>query len=180
MIRMRAIETDDLNIMHRMRNHESVFPFVREYRWISREDQIDWFKAYRNQRRRADWDQELMIIEDWESDRGSKTNRVGQTIGVGGFVRIEWRNRKAEFSFYTITSNKEKAILEVLKKGFHDFNFHKITWPVYGHDPNLGIYRDIFSEEAVLKEEYFWEGKYHDRHYLSLTRKQFDKLSLVD
>ena len=109
----------------------------------------------------------------------SKVEDVYEDVGVGGFVRIEWRNRRAEFSFYSIGGSKKEHILELLRKGFYDFNFNKINWPVYGHDPNISTYRDIFREEAILKEEYFWDGKYQDRHYLSLTKKEFDNLLIL-
>lgn len=164
MIGLKPIEREDLEIIRILRNHEEIFPYVREYRLLSHDDQVEWYESYRKQRRRADWDTELMtIVED---------HRI---VGVGGFTRIEWRNRRAEFSFFTLSRNVREPILELLRKGFHEFGFHKITWPVYSHDPRLPIYQQIFKVEAVLEEEYFWSGKFQDRIYLSLTRREFDK-----
>ncbi len=101
-------------------------------------------------------------------------------IGVGGFVRIEWRNRRAEFSFY-IGDDKyryptyiNEAINKLLSRGFYDYGFNKITWPIYSHDPSLDVYKETFKTEAVLKKEYFWNGKFQDRIYLSLLREEFD------
>src|SRR3990167_7440813 len=102
-------------------------------------------------------------------------------IGVGGFVRTQWRNRRAELSFFIgedtyrtkeIIKDSLEALLDL---GFNTYGFHKITWPVYGHDPNLPIYKQIMREEAVLKEEYFWNGKFYDRHYLSMIEKEWNK-----
>ncbi len=172
MIKFRAIEESDLSQMCLWRNAKDVFPFVREYRALSIDDQKEWFEAYRKQRRRSDWDQELMVM-NYEG---------ANDIGVGGFVRMEWRNRKAEFSYYIGNEHYRtkdiiwESIINLLTLGFNVFNLNKVYWPVYSHDPNIGNYTKIFKEEAVLKEEYFWDGEFKDRYYLSITKKEFDKL----
>lgn len=178
MIEFRAVEEADLSTLQTWRNSEDVSPYVREYRYLSMFDQKIWFENYQKQRRRSDWDSELMMI----LYRDDKHENVYPRIGCGGFVRMEWRNRKSEFSFYL--GNKDfknediiwESISNLLGIGFNVFNLNKVYWPVYGHDPNLKTYKEIFKEEAILKEEYFWMGKFQDRHYLSLTKKEFDNL----
>lgn len=168
MIKFRAIEEDDLPMLKSWRNSDCVMPFCREYRYLSDYDQDKWFEAYQKSRRDSDWGQEIYIINCCEND-----------IGVGGFTRIEWRNRRAELTFYKSNNCKElhfvDPIQELINIGFQRFNFNKITWPVYEHDPNLPIYKTILKEEAILKEEYFWDGKFWDRHYLSITEQEFRK-----
>lgn len=170
MITFRSIEEKDLEIIKYWRNSPGVLPYVREYRLLSDYDQDKWFEAYQKQRRTSDWDQELMLILDEDL-----------SIGVGGFVRTQWRNRRAELSFFigedaARTKDIIKDSLEsLIDLGFNTYGFNKITWPVYGHDPNLDIYKDILKEEAVLKEEYFWNGKFYDRHYLSILAKDLKK-----
>lgn len=170
MIAFRAIEKEDLEMLGNWRNSESVRSCVREYRLLSTNDQEMWYEHYQKTRRDSDWGQELMIML-----------KDGNSIGAGGFTRIQWRNQKAELSFYIGVDGERNALTipealrTLVRKGFHEFNFHKITWPVYGHDPNLDQYQKVFKTEAVLKEEYFWDGKFQDRHYLSLLRKEFDR-----
>ena len=171
-IRFRAVEKEDLHLLKIWRNSESVRSGVREYRLLGMADQERWFENYQKSRRNSEWDQELMMIETEE------TKNILTPVGVGGFVRIEWRNRKTELSYYPSPAVKDEyliceSIFKLLEKGFMDFNFHKIYWPVYSHNPNLDLYRKILNEEAVLKFEYFWNGGYSDRHYLSLTESQF-------
>ena len=86
--------------------------------------------------------------------------------GVGGFTRIDWRNRKAELSFYVEEFDKvfvKKALLVLLAYATKTLNLHKIYWPVYSFNPHLKVYEEVMKREYVAKKEYYWEGKYHDR-----------------
>jgi len=165
MITFRPIDKEDLLTLKLWRNSDSVRPYVREYRYLNLSDQESWYESYLQSRRKSDFDQEIGFLMR-QSDH--------LHIGVGGFTRIEWRNRRAELTYYTnpdivwnSTSSIKAAIEFLINKGFYEFGFHKITWPVYAHDPHLDLYKSIFDVEAILKDEYFWDGKFQDRIYLS-------------
>lgn len=196
MITFKPIEKEDLPLLKQWRNSDCVRNYVREYRLLTDSDQETWYSSYISSRRKSDFDQEIMIMS-LEIETGFSTTPLeleihkiisNRQIGVGGFTSIQWRNQKAELTFYvapegrySVDGSIEKSLMylslkELLKKGFYEFNFHKIYWPVFGHDVNLATYQSIFKTEAVLKEEYFWNGKYYDRLYLSLLRSEFDKL----
>lgn len=167
MITFRVIEESDLEKLKEWRNDPKLQPYMREYRLLNEFDQNNWYTNYLKQRRTSDWDSELFVME-------LKLGKLTKGIGVGGFTRIEWKNRKAELSFYIIDDKLiELALFEIVSKGFNEFGFHKIYWPVYGHDPRLETYKKVFVREAILKEEYFYGGKFQDRIYLSLTEAQF-------
>ena len=188
MISLRPIEKTDLSMLKEWRNSEVVRPYVREYRLLNDVDQEVWYAAYLNSRRRADFDQEILIISQ-KVETGRYIANSNDTldkefalkpIGVGGFTRIEWRNQRAELTFYLVGNNgchdldsRHLAINALLDKGFNEFNFHKITWPVYAHDPNLKVYQSLFNTESILKEEYYWNGQFQDRYYLSLLKKDY-------
>ena len=159
MIKFRPIEKEALQILKKWRNSDNIMSFVREYRYLNDSDQERWFESYLTSRRRTDFDHEILII----------LNNNGM-IGVGGFTRIEWKNRKAELTLYfwkrDVVWYWQQVIKSLLDKGFNEFGFHKITWPVYSHDPNLELYKTLFDVEAVLKEEYWYNG-WQDRIYLS-------------
>jgi len=166
MISFRPIEINDLIQLRNWRNSAEVLPYVREYRLLNSSDQKTWFKSYLGQRRSADFDTELFIMSYKETE-----------TGCGGFTRIEWRNQKAELTFYIGETEFRKPLiikellLGLLEKGFNEWNFNKIYWPVFGHDPNLEIYAQVFITESVMKDEYYWAGAFQDRHYLALTKK---------
>ena len=184
MITFRPIEKEDLGILKEWRNSEEVMPYVREYRYLNNTDQEKWYEGYLASRRKADFDQEIFIVQaegpDIEEDQRSvfikgreamiEPIMTNVPIGVGGFTRIEWKNRKAELTFYLGKQDYENvrkaAIEKILEKGFKEFGFHKIYWPVYSHDPNLSAYNNIFDEKIILKEEYWYNG-WQDRIYLS-------------
>ena len=170
-IELRAIDESDLDLMCKWRNSEHVRPYVREYRLIGENDQYRWFEDYLKRRRSSEWGEELMIVEY----RSLHSEQL-VPVGVGGFVRIQWRNRRSELSFYIgedayrtheVIVSSLRALMD---KGFKEWGFHKLTWPVYGHDPNLKIYKEVLVEEATLHEEYLWNGQYYDRHYLSMLK----------
>ena len=160
MIIFKPIEKYHLVLLKEWRNSDSVRPYVREYRLLNDSDQDAWYQYYLQSRLRSDWNQEIYMIHEDTIP-----------IGVGGFTRIEWRNRRSELTFYLGNPKFEEYIedclINLVEKGFREFNFHKITWPVYGHDPRLELYKGILDVEAILKEEYFWDGKFQDRIYLS-------------
>ncbi len=180
MIVFSSIEKNSLEPMKVIRNMN--IPFTREYRYLNDADQEKWYDSYLQQRRTSDWDTEVMIALD-DDDLGGvgKANQpLYKILAVGGFVRIEWKNQRAEltccFAKRDDKVRNKQILLQILKKGFREYNFHKITWPVYEHDTNLELYQQIFTTEAILKEEYFWAGKFQDRHYLSIFRKDFAKM----
>lgn len=166
MITFRPIERADLPMLKEWRNSDSVRPYVREYRYLNDSDQEEWYASYLRSRRKADFDQEILLI---------LYNNT--PMGVGGFTRIEWRNSRAELTFYLKPLDNDYTGVEedfrniclqkLIEKAFSEYGFHKITWPVYDHDPNLALYKSIFDVEAILREEYFWDGRWQSRIYLS-------------
>lgn len=169
---LREINRSDLKQLQEDRNSLLVMPYCREYRYLTEKDQEDWYEQYHKSRRKSDWDQELMVMAP-----SIDSNLI---YGVAGFTRIQWKNRKAEVSLYIANYGSlpkeqviEGAIEHLFYRAFDVFNFRKIYWPVYGHDPNLEWYKQFFTEEAVLKEEYYWHGKYYDRHYLVKYKKEY-------
>ena len=159
-IKLKPIEKKDLDKIQVWRNSNNVMPYCRQYRPLSKQDMSNWHDRLTNDK---DYNltNDLFIIEYNEE--------ITKDIGVGGFVRIDWRNRKAELSFYVGESaycNEvvfNLAIPALLEYGFKTLGLHKIYFPIYSFNPYLPIYKKILKEEYTAKEEYFWEGKYHDR-----------------
>jgi RimJ/RimL family protein N-acetyltransferase len=121
------------------------------------EDMECWFE---NLTREGDYNlcNDLLIIQ-----HGSTP------IGVGGFVRIDWRNRKAEVSFYVgegYARTEEvisEALLAVVDYGSKTLNLRKMSFPVYQGNSHLPTYEKILQREYVAKAEYYWDGGYRDR-----------------
>lgn len=147
----------DLDCIQVWRNSPNVMNWCRQYRPLSREDMKAWFKKLHE-------DKDYNLANDL-----FLLVREGSPIGVGGFVRIDWRNRKAEVSFYVgddderTESNITEALLLLMDYAFETLNIRKVYFPVYEKNPNLAIYEKILTREYVAKQEYYWEGEYQDR-----------------
>lgn len=157
MINLRAIEKSDLPLMKRWRNSDLVMPYCRQYRPLNEIDMLTWYERLTKDTQ-YNLINDLFIITDND-----------EPIGVGGYVRIDWRNRKAEVSFYVGEAYKysediiNQALLAIVDYGIKTLNLWKIYFPVYQGNPNLSMYKKILQEEYIAKQEYYWNGKYLDR-----------------
>ena len=153
-IKLRAIEKEDLIVLHLWRNSKNVMPYCRQYRPLSKQDMEIWYQKL-TEDKDYNLTNDLFII-----------NNGADVIGVGGLVRIDWRNRKAELSFYVEKFDKKvvtEAILHLLEYAHKTLGIRKVYWPVYSFNPHLPVYEETMQREYVAKEEYYWEGKWHDR-----------------
>lgn len=150
---LRQIEKKDLILIQIWRNSPQILPYCRQYRRLSMQNMEKWYER-------------LQISPDYNLTNDFFIIEYGKPIGVGGFTRIDWRNRKAELSFY-VTEIDEKVVgmslLRLMDYAFETLNLFKIYWPVYSFNPNLGVYEEYLHKEYTAKKEYYWEGKYHDR-----------------
>ena len=157
----RAIEKEDLKLIHKWRNSDNVMPNCRQYRPLSMQDMEGWYSSLK-QDNDYNLTNDMFVIE--------KDNKP---IGVCGLVRIDWRNRKGEISFYIADisdCNKENisnSLLLLVDYAFKTLNIHKVVFPVYSFNHLLPIYAEILDEEYRAEEEYYWDGKYWDRIILS-------------
>ena len=156
-IKFRAIERDDLDLIKMWRNSPNVMPYCRQYRPLSNKDMSTW---YESMNRESDYNltNDMFMILDGE-----------MPIGVCGLIRIDWRNRKAEVSFYIGTPQEAsestiiKSLCKLMVYAFKTLGLHKVYFPVYSYNPYLTIYEKCMTRGYVAKGEYFYDGVYHDR-----------------
>lgn len=96
----------------------------------------------------------------------------GECIGYGGLVHINWIDKNAEISFVMNTKleNDEfhfhwRTYLKLLEKvAFEGLSLHKIY--TYAFDIRPHLYKAVesagFTKEAVLKEHFYFNGKFKD------------------
>lgn len=134
-------------------------PNCRQYRPLSEDDMLSWHDSlsYTDSGYNLTQDMFLLVYDT-------------TPIGVGGYTRIDWRNRKAELSFYvghqSFVNNKEitnNALLSVVDYATTTLNLFKICFPIYAFNPNLPLYKKCLQEEYIAKKEYYWQGQYWDR-----------------
>jgi RimJ/RimL family protein N-acetyltransferase len=109
--------------------------------------------------------------------------RDKRPIGFVGFGHINWVSRNAnifarigepEYWGKGIAVEANKLLI---KYGFTELNFHKIYAGVF--TPNKRSLRVAeklgFEKEAILKEEMFVDGVYHDVHKFALFKRDWIK-----
>lgn len=158
------INREDLPLLQSWRNSDSVLPYCRQYRPLSDRDMELWYESLHKDRE-FNLTNDLFIMN------------CGEPIGVGGLVRIDWRNRKGEVSFYVAeevdNTTIRKALARVVQYGISTLGLWKLYFPVYSFNPRLGLYKKVMKEEYIARQEYYWEDKYHDRIILTAYQKDF-------
>jgi RimJ/RimL family protein N-acetyltransferase len=105
-------------------------------------------------------------------------------IGVVGLDEINWVSRNANlFALIGEPDHWGKGIAGeacalVIKYGFTELNLHKIDAGIFS--PNKRSLRAAeklgFEKEAIIKEEIYIDGKYHDNHKFSLLKRDWFQL----
>ena len=102
----------------------------------------------------------------------------GEYIGQIGIHQISWENKLGRLSiiikreFWGKNYAKE-SIPFILSIAFHKLKLHKIWLMSWSTNKKARrLYKKLgFREEGVLKDEYFWRGKYHDIIRMGMLKK---------
>jgi len=168
MIHLDTIKTEDLDILREWRNSENVRPYCRQYKLLTDADMLRWYNSFSS----SD-DMVMFGIKDLSTKALKDKELLSILLGACGIIRIDWRNRKGEISFYIgsssyCTEENIKEGLSLLKKyAFDILNLHKVYFPVYSFNPYLRLYEKVLRREYVAKSEYYWQGKHYDRVILT-------------
>lgn len=155
-VTFRQIEDYDLPVIQYWRNSDHVMPYCRQYRHLTLADMEKWYKDLHR-------DKDFSLTNDFFLFfHGDKP------AGVCGLTRIDWRNRKAEVSFYVginedVSEIIEQALPMLIQYGLTTLGLWKIYFPVYEFNPWLDKYKEVMSEEYIALKEYYWNGKHWDR-----------------
>ncbi len=166
MITFRQIEREDLPQLRDWRNQERIRKNTREYKLLTMANQEEWYKDISLKKK----DDMFLIIDN------------GERVGVCGLTNTNWKDKHTEFSYYSGLTNafrNGKIALEVYKflkkKAFKEFNLHRLWGEIYScNTPALKLaIKCGLKEEGVLRQTYFWEGKYHDSIIVSILKEEY-------
>lgn len=167
-MKLREINECNLGRIRNWRNSDTVMPYCRQYRPLTERDMLVWYNRLRE-------DHDYNLTNDFFLMEKEHT-----LIGVCGMTRIDWRNSKAELSFYigepawNTTDVVHEGIRAILRYAFDTLAIHKVYFPVYQHNPNLEMYKAIMRHEYTAKNEYYWDGKLQDRIVLVAYASTFE------
>ncbi len=176
MIRLRALEREDLRQLRDWRNDPEIFSRVREYRFLNIENQEAWFDSLRDDRRTIMFG----IVKDLTVELDPMESFL---IGVCGLTGIDWVGRKGEISIYIgLAEQRGKGqglkILDLLAAyAFRECNLQRLWAEVFVNNiPSLRLFAKAgFTEEGRLRSHAFKSGKYQDSILFGLLRNEWEK-----
>ena len=117
---------------------------------------------------------EMFLIRD---------NKTSEPVGVCGLTYIDWVNRHADVHIYI---GKEGLWIDdkycptalglTLNYAFGTLNLNKVWAEIYEiDDKKINFFKNNgFEVDAVLREHYYYKGRYYNSYILSLLRSEYE------
>ncbi len=168
---LRDIRDGDIEVMTAWRNDPQVNKYFFEYEPVSYEKEKLWVEALRERK-----DEKLFIIAPLENP--------DRAIGTVGLVRIDHRNKKAEWGRFQLGDSSSRgqglaaeAIYLSLQYAFDHLNLRRIYLEVFAwNDRARSLYESFgFKIEGTYRAHIYREGTYHDVAIYGLLEHEFRK-----
>lgn len=172
-----AIEPHDLEWMRFHRNDPQLRKYFREFKDISPQQQVEWYKQDgSNSNSKHIY---FKIMKKHEKVPGAEWNPK-MIVGICGLTNLHWVIRRAELSVYLAPNEQGKgyakeALVMMYDYAFYELNLHNIIAECYDTNPALGFYKDVLGmkEDGIIRHTYFSEGRYGNSHMLSLLEEEW-------
>lgn len=106
-------------------------------------------------------------------------NERGEYVGQGGIHQISWENKLGRLSVIIKREfwNKgyaQEILPALVVHAFKKLRLHKIWLMHWKENKKVGhLYKKSgFVKEGILKDEYFWCGKYHDMVRMAIVNRK--------
>ena len=108
----------------------------------------------------------------------------GEFVGLGGITYIQWENRCGEISLILSPDSRGKgigrnAVAELYRTAFNELNLNMVFGECYSCNRAMAFWinttRQYNGNETVLWDRKYWNGKYYDSIYFSVTKEQYEK-----
>jgi RimJ/RimL family protein N-acetyltransferase len=172
LVGLTAVEKEDLKSLKDWRNNTEFRKHFREYRELNMAMQEKWF--------------EQKVVNDSTTMMFSiKRLSDNELIGCCGFVYINWVHKHADLSLYIGWKDayiddkgyaKEACDL-LLNYGFNELGLNKVWTEIYEFDTKKKKLYDKFGfhQDGLLRENYFYDGKWWNSRILSILAKDYNK-----
>jgi RimJ/RimL family protein N-acetyltransferase len=165
-----AVEKDDLKQLMDWRNNPEFRKYFREYRELNMDQQIKWFE-------------EKVVRDNTNLMFSIRRNDDNELLGCCGFVYINWVHRHADLSLYigwkeVYIDNEgyaEESCRLLLDYSFNELCLNKVWTEIYEFDEKKKALYDKFGfhQDGLLRENYWYDGKWWNSRMLSLLRTDF-------
>jgi diamine N-acetyltransferase len=168
MVRLRAIERDDIPLFVKWFNDPEVRQHLAMYRPLSLAQEEKWFERHAE----PDPAEHIFAIETQE----------GVHIGNVGLHDLNWKDRGGELGIvigekaYWGQGYGSDAIMTMLGFAFGELNLHRVFLRVNADNPRaIRSYEKCgLRQEGILRDAVFTEGQYKHQHIMSILQTEFD------
>lgn len=147
--------------------------------WVNDPDVIKNLQHFNKKFTRKD---ELKYVEKMIKSKNdfvfSFFNKKGDYIGQGGIHQISWENKLGRLSLiikreYWNNGHAQEMIPALIKHAFKKLGLHKVWLMRWKENKKAEhLYKKLgFKQEGVLKDEYFWQEKYHTIVRMAVIKK---------
>src|SRR3989344_6144944 len=105
-------------------------------------------------------------------------HKTEEYIGQGGIHQISWDNKLGRLSIIIKRGYWNKGYAQEILPALVDYAFkklklHKVWLMHWKENKKAGhLYKKLgFIKEGILKDEYYWHGKYHDMIRMAIISK---------
>jgi RimJ/RimL family protein N-acetyltransferase len=168
---LRAIEVDDLEVLHKWANDPLTQDTIGNIHFpSSKEYQLTWFKNLQN-----DTLNQRFAIE---------TEDVG-IIGISSIIKIDWRNNNAWHGI--VLGDKDirgkgygiDTVMTTMRYAFDEMHMERLDGSIIQYNEvSKSFYCDKlgWKVEGIRRNYYFRKGKYWDQIVVGITRKDYEEL----
>ncbi len=170
LVYLSAVEHEDLRVLMKWRNLEAFKKHFREYRELNSDLQEKW---YQNK-----------VLNDPSTIMLSIRRATDDLLlGCCGLCYINWLHRHADLSLYIgyLESyiDEEGYALEgcrlLFDYGFFELGLNKVWTEIYEFDQKKRNLLETlgFQVDGVLRENYYYEGRWWNSYVMSLLKKEY-------
>lgn len=108
------------------------------------------------------------------------STKKGELVGMVSLFNIDHKNQNSETGVYIMPDFQKKGYAKeslnlMLRFAFLELNMHKVYASIY--DFNLAsskLFESVgFTPESVVKEVFYTQGRFADKHVYSIVKKDF-------
>lgn len=167
-VKLRVLEKEDLKFVHNLTNNRDIMSFWFEE---AHQSMTSLEKIY-NKSKESRKSREFILEKD------------GEQLGFVALMAIDLIHRKAEFAIMIDPAHQGYGYASIatglaMDYGFTVLNLHKLYLVVdQTNEKAVYVYEKLgFQQEAILKDEYFVNGSYHNALIMSAFQPTYLKLN---
>ncbi len=172
---LRALERDDLKLIHKWQNDEEVMRLAR-----SQPDHAISMEALA-----AELDKNLKGEDTMTRRFGIEEKQSGKLIGWCSIAYSSWARRYTSADIGLAIGEKDRwrkgygteIVSLLLKEAFEQLNLHRAGWWTYAENKgSIALAEKMgFKEEGRMRENVFFDNSFHDTVVLGLLKNDYDR-----